>query len=163
MSNSSLGVDNWVALKLRVLNTGGQPTPDFAHDGDSGRDVHAAEDIFLYPGETRVAKTGLHFIIPSGYEIQVRPRSGVSLKTKLRVANSPGTIDSNYHGELGVILDNISESEIKIKKGDRICQIVVQEVPASYISEIYTQAEFDRLVAKSKSLRGSAGYGSSGV
>jgi dUTP pyrophosphatase len=126
--------------------------PEYANPGDAGMDVFAAEDIIIEPGQTSIIPTGLKLAIPEGYEIQVRPRSGISLNTPLRIVNSPGTIDSGYRNELGIIMNNSStiigedtvkiSSEIftleskgnkmgtyKIKKGDRIAQIVLQKVP----------------------------------
>lgn len=83
-------------------------TPQYAHDGDSGFDLTATEDVIIQPGATAIVPTGLAFEIPAGYELQVRPRSGISAKTKLRVANAPGTVDRNFRGEVGVIIDNIA-------------------------------------------------------
>ena len=113
--------------------------PSYADIGDAGMDIRAVEDVTIEPGETKVIKTGLKMAIPDGYEIQVRPRSGLSLKTNLRVSNSPGTVDSGYKDEIGVILTNISnenngvytlndsfkQGTYEIKKGDRIAQIVL--------------------------------------
>lgn len=119
--------------------------PTYANEGDSGMDVYAAEDVVIEPGQTVIVPTGIKLAIPKGYEIQVRPRSGISYKTPLRISNSPGTIDSGYRDELGIIMSNTSEksdyslTEInssgnkkgtyKINKGDRIAQIVLQIVP----------------------------------
>jgi len=122
----------------------GVDLPEYAHLGDAGMDIRAAEDIDILPGETVLIPTGLKVAIPVGYEIQVRPRSGVSLKTPLRLPNSPGTIDSGYRDEVNVIAYNsskggeevysISEKGNKqgiyrIKKGERIAQIILNEVP----------------------------------
>lgn len=122
--------------------------PKYARAGDAGMDVYAAEEVWIRPGETVIIPTGLKLAIPEGYEIQVRPRSGVSYKTPLRLPNSPGTIDSGYRDELGIIMTNTSETcssnaerilsidskdnqmgTYRIKKGDRVAQIVLQEVP----------------------------------
>lgn len=123
--------------------------PRYANPGDAGMDVYAAEEIIVGPGETVIVPTGLKLAIPEGYEIQVRPRSGLSLKTPVRLPNSPGTIDSGYRDELGIIVNNSSEAGLScnnknpytldekgnkkgtyiIKKGDRIAQIVLQVVP----------------------------------
>lgn len=127
--------------------------PQYNNIGDAGMDIRAAEDIILLPGETKIIPTGLKMVIPKGYEIQVRPRSGISLKHPLRIANSPGTIDSGYRDEIGIIMSNIlpkrmfekgdisssfftyiddkeyQESGIyKIRKGDRIAQIILTKV-----------------------------------
>jgi dUTP pyrophosphatase len=122
--------------------------PAYAKQGDAGMDVCCADDVVLKPGETVIIPTGLKLAIPEGYEIQVRPRSGISYKTPLRLSNSPGTIDSGYRDELGILMTNTSEIYLsrqediftidskgnangtyKIKKGDRVAQIVLQKVP----------------------------------
>ena len=120
--------------------------PTYAKDGDAGMDVCAAEEISIAPGETVIIPTGIKLAIPEGYEIQVRPRSGISYKTPLRLSNSPGTIDSGYRDELGIIMTNTSDSNYSdqtftidskgnckgtysIRKGDRIAQLVLQVVP----------------------------------
>lgn len=123
--------------------------PKYANPGDAGMDVYSAENITIAPGETVIIPTGLKLAIPEGYEIQVRPRSGISFKTPLRIPNSPGTIDSGYRDELGIIVWNSSDMNSSdninapytledkgnkkgtyiIKKGDRIAQIVLQVVP----------------------------------
>lgn len=137
----------------------GAPVPVYKHETDAGMDIYAAEDITLAPGETALVHTGIRTAIPEGYEIQIRPRSGLSLNTPLRVCNAPGTIDSGYRDEICVIMQNTSErfytdgaGVVKvmpdreanhyavdskgnhkgwydIKKGDRIAQIVLHEVP----------------------------------
>ncbi|MCX7749509.1 MAG: dUTP diphosphatase [Clostridia bacterium] len=141
MSNSDVEVFVEIAREGAVL-------PSYAKPGDAGMDVYAAEDIMIRPGETVIVPTGIKFAIPEGYEIQVRPRSGISLNTPLRISNSPGTIDSGYRDELGIIMTNASEKSCcqidkifgidnkenmygtyRIKKGDRIAQIVLQVVP----------------------------------
>ena len=108
----------------------GVTLPAYAKPGDAGMDVRAAVDVSIAPGETKIVPTGLKVAIPEGYEIQVRPRSGLSLKTSTRVPNSPGTIDSGYRDEVGIIIWNSSaENTLEIKAGDRIAQFVLQEVP----------------------------------
>ena len=103
--------------------------PTYANEGDAGMDVYCPEEIKFSPGDTKVVPLGFKVAIPEGYELQVRPRSGMSLKTPFRVANSPGTIDSQYRGEVGVILDHRgSELGLSIAKGDRIAQLVLKEV-----------------------------------
>ncbi|MGI6776628.1 MAG: dUTP diphosphatase [Acetivibrionales bacterium] len=148
--------------------------PSYANPGDAGMDVYAAEDINIMPGETVIVPTGLKLAIPQGYEIQVRPRSGISLKTPLRIPNTPGTIDSGYRDELGIIISNTSpvsgsnSQEVfsinstgnkfgtyKIKKGDRIAQIVLQAVPRIEFSIVNSVEEIG-------DNRG-GGFGSTGV
>ena len=107
--------------------------PTYATEGASGFDLVAIEDVKLRPGETGLVKTGLAVSVPRGFELQIRPRSGTSLKTPLRVANSPGTVDSDYRGEICVIVENTApqsifsfvNKSILIKKGDRIAQGVI--------------------------------------
>jgi dUTP pyrophosphatase len=104
--------------------------PGYARQGDAGMDLYAVEDLLIKQGETVLVRTGLKVAIPRGYEIQIRPRSGLSLKTPLRVANSPGTIDAGYRDEVCIIISNISlEDDYQIKKGERIAQMVLQKVP----------------------------------
>lgn len=108
----------------------GVSLPFYAKPGDAGMDVRAAIDITLAPGETKIIPTGLKVAIPVGYEIQVRPRSGMSFKTPIRVANAPGTIDAGYRDEVGIILTNTSATEsFAIAKDDRVAQFVLQRVP----------------------------------
>lgn len=161
----------------------GLEIPKYTHIGDAGIDIRALEDYEILPGETKLIKTGIKIAIPQGYEVQVRPRSGLSLKTKMRVANSPGTIDSNYRGEVGIIIDNIEppikdityepvlneDGTIKelnvtsilhgapchIQKGDRIAQLVLAEVPLAHFYQVENIGVFD-------SERGEDGFGSSG-
>ncbi len=146
--------------------------PFYAHEGDAGMDLCANEDVMIAPGETKLVPTGLKMAIPVGYEVQIRPRSGISLKTKLRVANAPGTIDSGYRGEVCVIMDNISDPKTAenritiedkgqqgtylIKKGNRIAQMVIASVEKGEIIECQNVESID-------SDRGVGGFGSSGV
>ncbi|MCR4442202.1 MAG: dUTP diphosphatase [Peptococcaceae bacterium] len=105
--------------------------PSYARPGDAGMDIYAVEDMVIEPGSTVVLRTGIKVAIPNGYEIQIRPRSGLSLKTPLRLPNSPGTIDAGYRDEIGIIMQNTSTSEpYHVKKGERIAQMVLQRVPA---------------------------------
>lgn len=108
----------------------GVELPQYARQGDAGMDVRAAVDMTIDPMATAIVPTGLKVAIPEGYEIQVRPRSGLSLKTSLRIPNSPGTIDSGYRNEVGIIVWNSSpDTPLEIKAGDRIAQFVLQKVP----------------------------------
>jgi len=127
--------------------------PKYAHSGDSGFDLASTESVTLSPGETKLVSTGLSFQIPRGYEMQVRPRSGLSLKSNFRVANSPGTIDSNYRGEVKIIAENTGHRPIFIEKGDRIAQGVICPV----YNAIFIEDELE------DTERGSLGFGSSGV
>jgi dUTP pyrophosphatase len=116
-------------VEVKVQLSKGAGLPHYKHSWDSGMDIELIEDAVILPKQTVLLPTGLRFAIPNGYELQGRPRSGLSLRTKLRVSNSPGTIDSEYRDEVGIILDNIGDDPIYLKKGDRVIQIVLQEVP----------------------------------
>jgi len=148
--------------------------PSYAHDGDAGMDLYAAEDVIIEPGRTALVPVGIKLAIPYGYEVQIRPRSGVSLKTPLRIPNAPGTIDCGYRDEVIVILYNDSfmvEEEVtepltldskgcvhgtyKIRRGDRIAQMVVAKV------EYCNFIETDNVKAIGEDRGG--GFGSSGV
>lgn len=142
---------------LQLFNNSGFPDPVYAKSGDSGMDVRAKVAGCVRPGETTLVPTGLYVGIPDGYELQARPRSGLSLKTKIRVANSPGTIDSNYTGELCIIVDNIGESEFSYTAGERIAQIVLQQVPTIVWNPVESR-DFLK-----KTTRGTAGFGSTGT
>lgn len=134
--------------------------PKYQTSGASGFDLHALTDVYIPRGETLVIKTGLSFSIPKGYELQIRPRSGTSLKTTLRIANSPGTIDADYRGEVGIICDNIeqfdrgvNEGSIYFKKGDRIAQGVIVPI---------VQAELIEVNELDETQRGQGAFGSTG-
>lgn len=144
-------------VSVKIVNTSDNQLPTYAKEGDAGMDVCANETICLYPGETRIIKTGLFVAIPSGYEIQVRPRSGMSARTNIRVANTPGTIDSNYRGEIGIILDNTGHDEYYINKGDRIAQLVLNRVP------FIRWYPVENVEALGDTNRGAGGFGSTGV
>lgn len=131
--------------------------PVYANPGDSGMDIRANETIVIRPRETRLIPTGIHVGLPEGYEIQVRPRSGLSLKTKLRVSNTPGTIDEAYTGEICIIADNIhSAVEFTAQKGERIAQIVLQQVPKIEWVQVTSKEDLG------STARGDKGFGSSG-
>lgn len=129
--------------------------PAYARPQDAGMDIYAIRDDEVPAGQTRLIPTGLKVAIPEGYEIQIRPRSGMSLKTPLRLANSPGTIDAGYRDEIGIIMHNTAqEGSYAIKKGDRIAQMVLQKVPRIEFRQVTS-------VAAIGSDRG-GGFGSSG-
>jgi len=110
--------------------------PTYAHPDDAGADVYALEQAVIPPHSTVAVRTGLRFAVPRGYELQVRPRSGLSLNTKLRIANSPGTIDCGFAGEVLVLLDNRGVDEFVVPPGLRICQLVLQRVPQALFTEV---------------------------
>jgi dUTP pyrophosphatase len=127
--------------------------PRYATVGAAGMDVLSAEDVTLAPGARHAVATGLSVAIPAGYEIQVRPRSGLALKHGISVPNTPGTIDSDYRGELKVILINHAADPFEIHRGDRIAQLVLAPV---------TLAEWDEVADLGETERGAGGFGSTG-
>lgn len=127
--------------------------PEYAHPSDAGCDVFSAETVTINANETKIVKTGIRVAIPAGYEIQIRPRSGLSAKTGLRVANAPGTIDSMYRGEIGVILHNTSSEPYTVKTGDKIAQMIIAQSPMIKWVENKIDTDTDR---------GEGGFGSTG-
>jgi len=143
-----------VAVQVRRLPHGeGLELPRYATDGAAGMDVLSAEDVILPPGARHAVASGLAVAIPSGYEIQVRPRSGLALKHGISVPNTPGTIDSDYRGELKVILINHGAEPFAIHRGDRIAQLVLAPV---------TLAEWAEVSELDETSRGAGGFGSTG-
>ncbi len=128
--------------------------PSYAHPSDAGMDVRSVEDLTISPGKRALVHTGLVMLLPPLYEAQVRPRSGLALKSGVTVLNAPGTIDSGYRGEVGVILANFGDADFQVKKGDKIAQIVIAPVTQPEIVETTEVDETDR---------GSGGFGSTGV
>ena len=144
-------------VQVRVLPHGeGLPLPSYATTGAAGADVCAAVEgeLVLAPGARAAVPTGLVLAVPPGYEVQVRPRSGLALKHGVTVANAPGTVDSDFRGELRVILVNLGEAPYVIRRGDRIAQLVVAPV---------VQARWVRAAALPETARGEGGFGSTGV
>lgn len=129
------------------------PLPRYATEGSSGMDAVAAEACVIPPGEWAAVGTGLYLEIPRGYECQVRPRSGLALKKGVTVLNAPGTIDSDYRGEIRIILINQGKGPFKIERGDRIAQLVFAPV---------TRASFAEGTDLSRTGRGAGGFGSTG-
>ena len=140
----------------RLDNNPDLPLPTYQSEGSSGLDLRAAVDgeITLQPGEIKLIPIGLSISLPHGYEAQVRPRSGLALQHGLGLVNSPGTIDSDYRGEIGVIAINWGKKEVTVKRGDRIGQIVITKVSRAIIEEV---VELD------STKRGDGGFGHSGV
>ena len=128
--------------------------PAYARPGDAGMDLRSVEDVVVPRFGRALVKTGLVMMLPPGYEAQVRPRSGLALKHGVTVLNTPGTIDSGYRGEVGVILANFGDSDFHVAKGDRVAQLVVAPVTQAEIVETNVIDETDR---------GAGGFGSTGV
>jgi dUTP pyrophosphatase len=142
--------------QIEVVTKEGAKLPFYASEGAAGADISAylEENLVLLPGKTTLVPTGLFFAIPSGFEIQVRPRSGLAFRHQVTVLNTPGTIDSDYRGELKVLLINLGAEPFIIEPGMRIAQIVV--APA-------LQAEFKVELALSATARGEMGFGHTGL
>ena len=144
-----------VKIYTEISHEHGLPT--YAHHGDSGMDIRANQNITLQPKETKLVPTGIFVGLPEGYEFQVRPRSGMSLKTKLRICNSPGTLDEQYRGEICIIAENTHGSiDFTIAKGDRIAQIVLQEVPKIEWVQVFSKDDLGYTD------RGEGAFGSTG-
>jgi dUTP pyrophosphatase len=143
-------------LIRRKPGTEDLPLPRYMSEAAAGMDVCAAveEPLHLAPGDVKLVPTGLYVAVPSGYEIQVRPRSGLALKLGLTVVNSPGTIDADYRGEVGIIVGNIGRQPVQITRGMRIAQLVVAAV---------ARADVKVVEALPESGRGDGGFGSSGT
>ncbi|MFH1176813.1 MAG: dUTP diphosphatase [Acidobacteriota bacterium] len=140
----------------RLAHGAGLPLPAYATAGAAGADVVAAleRELVLAPGERRAIPTGLALAIPAGFEVQVRPRSGLALKHGVTVANAPGTIDSDYRGELMVIVVNLGSEPYVVRRGERIAQLVVAPV---------VRGAFGEQESLPESARGAGGFGSTGV
>lgn len=144
-----------VEVRVKRLNhSAGLALPAYATSGAAGMDICAAESLNLRAGKRHAVATGFAFAIPNGYEVQVRPRSGLALKHGISCLNTPGTIDSDYRGEVKVILANLGEDDFMINKGDRIAQIVVAPVTHGHLVEVDDLDE---------TTRGAGGFGSTGV
>lgn len=143
-------------MKINIINKSNNPLPEYQTDGAAGMDVRAflPEKIVIKPGEVSLVPTGLFMEIPVGYEIQVRARSGLALKNKIGLLNGIGTIDSDYRGELKVILFNFGDEDFEIASGDRIAQIVLNK---------FERIDFVLEDKLSQTERGEGGFGSSGV
>jgi dUTP pyrophosphatase len=143
-----------IEIELKRLPHGeGLPMPAYATHGAAGLDVVAAEDLTLDPGQRHAVATGFAIAIPPGYEVQVRPRSGLALKHGITCLNTPGTIDEDYRGEVKVILANLGSEPFEVRRGERIAQLV----PAPVL-----KARFSEVAELSETGRGEGGFGSTG-
>lgn len=143
-------------MKVQIINKSAWPLPQYATPLSAGLDLKAniTEPITLRPLERAIVPTGLFMAIPAGYEAQVRPRSGLAAKKGITVLNSPGTIDADYRGEVGVILVNLSNADFVIEPGERIAQMVFAR---------HEQVEWDETDTLDETTRGAGGFGSTGV
>ncbi|MEC8133381.1 MAG: dUTP diphosphatase [Bacteroidota bacterium] len=142
-------------MKIDIINKSPHALPSYQTNGSAGMDLraHLEKDIVLKPLERCIIPTGLFMALPLGYEAQVRPRSGLAAKYGLTVLNSPGTIDADYRGEIGVILVNISNTDFTVKNGERVAQLVISK---------HTRVEWVSVQNLSDTSRGSSGFGSTG-
>ena len=143
-------------VEIRVVNKGRQPLPAYATKQSAGLDLRADidEDVILQPLQRQLIPTGLHIALPEGYEAQVRPRSGLALKHGVTVLNTPGTIDADYRGEIGVVLVNLSQDPFMVHPGELVAQLVVAR---------YEQADLVSVDVLDETERGEGGYGHTGV
>jgi dUTP pyrophosphatase len=143
-------------MKVRIINKSSNELPSYQTGASAGMDLraHLGEPVHLKPLERAVIGTGLYMELPTGFEAQVRPRSGLAAKRGITVLNSPGTIDADYRGEIGVILVNVSNEPVVITHGDRIAQMVISR---------FEQANWEEVEVLSDTERGSGGFGSTGV
>lgn len=142
-------------MTIHIINTSDQDLPKYETKDSAGLDLKAVceKPIILKPLERQIIKTGLHIALPEGYEAQIRPRSGLAAKHGISVLNSPGTIDADYRGEIGVILVNLSQDDFEITHGMRIAQMVIAK---------FEQAEFIEVNQLDETERGKGGFGSTG-
>ena len=142
-------------MKVKIVNKSKHPLPQYATVFSAGMDLRANLDapITLAPLERKLIPTGLYIELPEGYEAQIRPRSGLALKKGVTVLNTPGTIDADYRGEIGVILVNLSSEEFLVKDGERICQMIIAK---------YTTVSLGEVSKLSDTERGSGGFGHTG-
>jgi dUTP pyrophosphatase len=142
-------------MKIPIINQSNNDLPAFATPSSAGMDLRAflESDIVIAPGERALVPTGLHMALPVGYEAQVRPRSGLAYKHGVTVLNSPGTIDADYRGDVGVILINHGDSDFVVQSGDRIAQLVVAQ---------YASFTWDAVTDLSDTTRGEGGFGHTG-
>ena len=143
-------------VQIKVVNKGNQPLPKYQTAQSAGMDLRANIDasVLLKPLDRKLIPTGLHISLPEGYEAQIRPRSGLAIKKGITVINTPGTIDPDYIGDVGVILVNLSNEDFVVQPGDRIAQMVINK---------FEQAEFEVVEELDKTERGEGGYGHTGI
>ncbi len=142
-------------MRVKIINKSNNVLPAYETASSAGMDLRAFvdADVVLKPFERKLIPTGLYIELPDGYEAQIRPRSGLAIKSGITVLNSPGTIDADYRGEIKVILINLSQDEFTIKSGDRICQMVIAK---------HEKAEFVEVDEISETERGAGGFGHTG-
>lgn len=142
-------------MNIKIVNKSDNPLPEYKTQFSAGMDLRSnnTESVKLKPLERKLIPTGLFIELPEGYEAQIRPRSGMALKHGISVLNTPGTIDSDYRGEIGVILVNLSNEEYTIEKGDRICQMIIAK---------HEHADLTEVKSLNETVRGAGGFGHTG-
>ncbi|OCB77237.1 dUTP diphosphatase [Flavobacterium crassostreae] len=142
-------------MNIQIINTSEHPLPEYATIASAGMDLRAnlKDPITLQPLERAIIKTGIFMALPTGYEAQVRPRSGLAFKHGITVLNSPGTIDADYRGEIGVILVNLSNEAFVVQNGERIAQLILAK---------HERAQWQEVTELSQTTRGEGGFGSTG-
>ena len=145
-------------MEIKIVNRSKHPLPEYKTKASAGMDIRAnlEEIVTLKPLERKLIPTGLFIELPEGYEAQIRPRSGLALKEGLTVLNTPGTIDSDYRGEIGVIIINLSDKEAVIEDGERICQMVINKIEHAEICQVGLVSEL------TETQRADGGFGHSG-
>ena len=143
-------------MNVQIINKSKHPLPAYATEQSAGMDIRAnlSEPIVLKPLQRCLVPTGLYIALPKGFEAQIRPRSGLAIKKGIGVLNSPGTIDADYRGEIGVILVNLSQEPFVVENGERIAQLVIAK---------HERAEWIEVTELSETSRGAGGFGSTGV
>jgi len=143
-------------MKVKIVNSSGNPLPDYSTSSSAGMDLRAnlEQEVTLKPLERKLIPTGLFMELPEGFEAQIRPRSGLALKKGISVLNTPGTIDADYRGEIGIILVNLSDEAFVVEHGERICQMVINKVETIQWNQVKSLDESDR---------GEGGFGHTGT
>lgn len=143
-------------MKVKIVNNSSNPLPDYSTNSSAGMDLRADLEIpvSMKPMERKLIPTGLYIELPEGYEAQIRPRSGLALKKGISVLNTPGTIDADYRGEIGIILINLSDETFIVEHGERICQMVINKVETIQWSKVDSLEESER---------GAGGFGHTGI
>lgn len=143
-------------ISVKIINRSGNPLPAYETPSSAGMDVRAflKEPVTLAPMERALIPTGLYMQLPRGYECQLRPRSGLALRDGITLVNSPGTVDADYRGEIGVVLINLGDKPFTISDGDRICQMVIKQ---------YSHVEWETVDRIDRTVRGDGGFGHTGI
>jgi dUTP pyrophosphatase len=144
-------------VRVRIFLMENGSLPEYQTEGSSGADLRSSEETVILPGQTAIVGTGIRMEIPGGWEVQIRPRSGLAAKHSVTVLNAPGTVDSDYRGEVKVILHNAGKEPFHIRRGDRIAQMVIAKADQAWFDAVDREEELDGTA------RGSGGFGSTGV